>query len=160
MGIKVGDKLPEAKFTVMGEGGPRPAPSSDVFAGKKVVLFAVPGAFTPTCSEAHLPGFVGLADDLKAKGVDTVACTAVNDVFVLAAWSKARDAGDITMLADGNADFARALGLDLDLSAFGLGTRSKRYAMIVTDGVVDYLAIEDSPPEHIKATADKVLASL
>ena len=160
MGIKVGDKLPEAKFTVMGEGGPRPAPSSEVFAGKKVVLFAVPGAFTPTCSEAHLPGFVGLADDLKAKGVDTVACTAVNDVFVLAAWSKARDAGDITMLADGNADFARALGLDLDLSAFGLGTRSKRYAMIVTDGVVDYLAIEDSPPEHIKATADKVLASL
>lgn len=160
MSIKVGDKLPEAKFTVMGEGGPRPAPSSEVFAGKKVVLFAVPGAFTPTCSEAHLPGFVGLADDLKAKGVDTVACTAVNDVFVLAAWSKARDAGDITMLADGNADFARALGLDLDLSAFGLGTRSKRYAMIVTDGVVDYLAIEDSPPEHIKATADKVLASL
>lgn len=160
MGIKVGDKLPEAKFTVMGEGGPRPAPSSEVFAGKKVVLFAVPGAFTPTCSEAHLPGFVGLADDLKAKGVDTVACTAVNDVFVLAAWSKVRDAGDITMLADGNADFARALGLDLDLSAFGLGTRSKRYAMIVTDGVVDYLAIEDSPPEHIKATADKVLASL
>lgn len=160
MSIKVGDKLPEAKFTVMGEGGPRPAPSSEVFAGKKVVLFAVPGAFTPTCSEAHLPGFVGLADDLKAKGVDTVACTAVNDVFVLAAWSKARDADDITMLADGNADFARALGLDLDLSAFGLGTRSKRYAMIVTDGVVDYLAIEDSPPEHIKATADKVLASL
>ncbi|MBX9864490.1 MAG: peroxiredoxin [Hyphomicrobium sp.] len=160
MSIKVGDKLPEAKFTVMGESGPRPAPSSEVFAGKKVVLFAVPGAFTPTCSEAHLPGFVGLADDLKAKGVDTVACTAVNDVFVLAAWSKARDAGDITMLADGNADFARALGLDLDLSAFGLGTRSKRYAMIVTDGVVDYLAIEDSPPEHIKATADKVLASL
>ena len=160
MSIKVGDKLPEAKFTVMGEGGPRPAPSSEVFAGKKVVLFAVPGAFTPTCSEAHLPGFVGLADDLKAKGVDTVACTAVNDVFVLAAWSKARDAGDITMLADGNADFARALGLDLDLSAFGLGTRSKRYAMIVTDGVVDYLAIEDSPPEHIKATAGKVLASL
>lgn len=160
MSIKVGDKLPEAKFTVMGEGGPRPAPSSEVFAGKKVVLFAVPGAFTPTCSEAHLPGFVGLADDLKAKGVDTVACTAVNDVFVLAAWSKARDAGDITMLADGNADFARALGLDLDLSAFGLGTRSKRYAMIVTDGVVDYLAIEDSPPEHIKATANKVLASL
>lgn len=160
MSIKVGDKLPEAKFTVMGEGGPRPAPSSEVFAGKKVVLFAVPGAFTPTCSEAHLPGFVGLADDLKAKGIDTVACTAVNDVFVLAAWSKARDAGDITMLADGNADFARALGLDLDLSAFGLGTRSKRYAMIVTDGVVDYLAIEDSPPEHIKATADKVLASL
>lgn len=160
MSIKVGDKLPEAKFTVMGESGPRPAPSSEVFAGKKVVLFAVPGAFTPTCSEAHLPGFVGLADDLKAKGVDTVACTAVNDVFVLAAWSKARDADDITMLADGNADFARALGLDLDLSAFGLGTRSKRYAMIVTDGVVDYLAIEDSPPEHIKATADKVLASL
>ncbi|WP_439542186.1 peroxiredoxin [Hyphomicrobium sp.] len=159
MSIKVGDRLPEAKFTIMGEGGPKPVTSGELLKGKKVVLFAVPGAFTPTCSEQHLPGFVGLADDFKTKGADMVACTAVNDVFVLNAWSKARGAGDITMLADGNADFARALGLDIDLGAFGLGTRSKRYAMIVNDGVVEYLAIEDSPPEHIKATAEKVLAS-
>ncbi|MCC7252209.1 peroxiredoxin [Hyphomicrobium sp.] len=160
MSIKVGDRLPEATFTVMGEDGPKPASSGDLFKGKKVVLFAVPGAFTPTCSEHHLPGFVGHADDLKAKGVTTIACTAVNDVFVLNAWAKARGAqGAITMLADGNGDFAKALGLDIDLSKFGLGTRSQRYAMVVDDGVVQYLAVEDSPPEHIKATAEKVLAS-
>lgn len=160
MSIKVGDRLPEATFTVAGEGGPKPVSSSDLFRGKTVVLFAVPGAFTPTCSEQHLPGFVGLADELKAKGVATIACTAVNDVFVLDAWAKARDAkDDITMLADGNGDFAKALGLDIDLSKFGLGIRSKRYAMVLEDGVVKYLAVEDSPPEHIKATAEKVLAS-
>lgn len=159
MTIKVGDRLPEGKFTVMGESGPKQVSSAELFGGKKVVLFAVPGAFTPTCSEQHLPGFVGLADQFRAKGADLVACTAVNDVFVLNAWSKARDAGQITMLADGNADFAKALGLSIDLAGFGLGTRSKRYAMIVNDGAVDYLAIEDSPPEHSKATAEKVLAS-
>ena len=159
MSIKVGDRLPEGKFTVMGENGPKPVSTSELLSGKKVVLFAVPGAFTPTCSEQHLPGFVGLASEFKAKGADMIACTAVNDVFVLNAWSKARGAGDITMLADGNADFAKAVGLDLDLSGFGLGTRSKRYAMIVNDGVVEYFAVEDSPPEHIKATAEKVLAS-
>jgi peroxiredoxin len=160
MSIKVGDRLPEAKFTIMSEGGPKPVSSSDLFRGKKVVLFAVPGAFTPTCSEQHLPGFVGLADAIKGKGVATIACTAVNDVFVLNAWARARGAEDaITMLADGNGDFAEALGLNIDLSAFGLGTRSQRYAMVVDDGVVEYLAVEDSPPEHIKATAEKVLAS-
>lgn len=159
MSIKVGDKLPEAKFTVMGEGSPKPVNSGELLKGKKVVLFAVPGAFTPTCSEQHLPGFIGLTDDFKAKGADLVACTAVNDVFVLNAWSKARGAGEITMLADGNGDFAKALGLEIDLTPFGLGTRSKRYAMIVNDGVVEYLAVEDSPPEHSKATAEKVLAS-
>ncbi len=159
MSIKVGERLPEVNFTVMGERGPKQVSSGDLLKGKKVVLFAVPGAFTPTCSEQHLPGFVGLADQLKGKGVTTIACTAVNDVFVLDAWAKARGAQDITMLADGNGDFAKALGLNIDLSPFGLGTRSQRYAMVVDDGVVSYLAVEDSPPEHIKATAEKVLAS-
>lgn len=160
MSIKVGERLPESKFTVMSASGPQQVGSGELFQGKKVVLFAVPGAFTPTCSEQHLPGFVGLADQLKGKGITTIACTAVNDVFVLDAWSKARGAQeDITMLADGNGDFAKALGLDVDLSSFGLGTRSQRYAMVVDDGVVSYLAVEDSPPEHIKATAEKVLAS-
>lgn len=160
MSIKVGDRLPEAKFTIMGEDGPKPVSSSDLFKGKRVVLFAVPGAFTPTCSEQHLPGFIAHADEFKAKGVATIACTAVNDVFVLNAWAKARGAQEsITMLADGNGDFAKALGLDVDLSPFGLGTRSQRYAMLVDDGVVKYLSVEDSPPEHIKATAEKILAS-
>ena len=160
MTIKVGDKLPEGKFTVMGPGGPMSATTDEVFRGKKVVLFAVPGAFTPTCSEAHLPGFVGNADDILAKGVATIACTAVNDVFVLNAWSKARGAEKIMMLADGNADFAKKLGLEIDLAGFGLGTRSKRYAMIADDGVVKYLAVEDSPPQHEKATAEKLLQAL
>lgn len=159
MTIKVGDRLPDAKFTIMGESGPKTVSSSEHLAGKTVVLFAVPGAFTPTCSEQHLPGFVGLADELKAKGATIIACTAVNDVFVLNAWAKARGAQDITMLADGNGDFAKALGLNIDLSPFGLGTRSQRYAMVVDDGIVKYLAVEDSPPEHVKATAEKVLAS-
>lgn len=159
MSIKVGERLPEVNFTVMGERGPKQVSSGDLLKGKKVVLFAVPGAFTPTCSEQHLPGFIGLADQLKGKGVTTIACTAVNDVFVLDAWAKARGAQDITMLADGNGDFAKALGLNIDLSPFGLGIRSQRYAMVVDDGVVSYLAVEDSPPEHIKATAEKVLAS-
>jgi peroxiredoxin len=160
MTIKVGDRLPDAKFTVMGPDGPKPVYTAEVFKGKKVVLFAVPGAFTPTCSEAHLPGFVGNADGILAKGVVTIACTAVNDVFVLSAWSKARGAGKILMLADGNGDFAKMLGLEIDLSGFGLGTRSKRYAMIVDDGVVKYLAVEDSPPQHEKATAEKLLKAL
>ncbi|WP_295556397.1 peroxiredoxin [uncultured Hyphomicrobium sp.] len=160
MSIKVGDRLPEATFTIMGEGGPEQVSSSDLFKEKTVVLFAVPGAFTPTCSEQHLPGFVGLANAIKAKGVTMIACTAVNDVFVLNAWSKLRGAqDDITMLADGNGDFASALGLNIDLTNFGLGVRSQRYALVVEDGVVKYLAVEDSPPEHIKATAEKVLAS-
>jgi peroxiredoxin len=160
MTIKVGDRLPEAKFTVMGPDGPKPMTTGEVFGGKKVVLFAVPGAFTPTCSEAHLPGFVGNADEILAKGVATIACTAVNDVFVLGAWSKARGAEKILMLADGSADFAKAIGLEIDLAGFGLGMRSKRYAMIVDDGVVTYLAVEDSPPKHEKATADKLMKAL
>ena len=160
MSISVGDKLPDATFTVFTDEGPKQVSSGELFKGKTVVLFAVPGAFTPTCSEQHLPGFVALADQLRSKGVTTIACTAVNDVFVLDAWAKARNAkDDITMLADGNGDFAKSLGLDIDLSKFGLGLRSKRYAMVLEDGVVKYLGIEDSPPEHIKATAEKVLAS-
>jgi glutaredoxin/glutathione-dependent peroxiredoxin len=161
MSIKVGDKLPDATFTVSTDGGPKQISSGELFNNKTVVLFAVPGAFTPTCSEQHLPGFVALADQLRSKGVTTIACTSVNDVFVLDAWAKARNAkDDITMLADGNGDFAKSLGLDIDLSKFGLGLRSKRYAMVLEDGVVKYLGVEDSPPEHIKATAEKVLASL
>ncbi len=161
MSIKVGDTLPDAKFTVMTEDGPKPTTMAEVFKGKKVVLFAVPGAFTPTCSEQHLPGFVGLADAISAKGVATIACTSVNDVFVLAAWAKQREAGGkVTMLADGNGDFAKAVGLEIDLSPFGLGLRSKRYALIADDGVVKYLGVEDSPPEHSKATAEKILSAL
>ncbi len=158
MSIKVGDRLPEATFTIMGDAGPKTVGSGELFKGQKVVLFAVPGAFTPTCSELHLPGFIEVADEIKAKGVTTIACTAVNDVFVLDAWSKARGAQDITMLADGNGDFARALGLDVDLSGFGLGTRSQRYAMVVDDGIIRYLAVENSPPEHVNATAEKVVS--
>jgi peroxiredoxin len=161
MTIKVGDRLPDAKFMTAGANGPVPKSTSEVFAGKKVVLFAVPGAFTPTCSEQHLPGFVERADAIKAKGVDTVACTAVNDVFVLSAWAKTRGAdGKVLMLADGSAEFARKIGLDVDLSGFGLGTRSQRYAMIVDGQVVAYLAVENAPPEHEKATAEKVLQAL
>lgn len=162
MSINVGDKLPEATFTVMEEGGgPKQVSTSEVFGGKKVVLFGVPGAFTSTCSEQHLPGFLGHAEQIMAKGVDAIACTAVNDVFVLSAWAKDRDVDDvITMLADGNATFAKSIGLDIDLSPFGLGTRSKRYAMIVDDGTVKYIAIEDSPPEHKKATAANVVEAL
>jgi peroxiredoxin len=160
MSINVGDRLPEATFTISTGEGPKQVSSGELFKGKTVVLFAVPGAFTPTCSEQHLPGFVALADQLRSKGVTAIACTSVNDVFVLDAWAKARNAkDDITMLADGNGDFAKSLGLDIDLSKFGLGLRSKRYAMVLEDGVVKYLAVEDSPPEHIKATAEKVLAS-
>jgi peroxiredoxin len=156
MAIKVGDRLPESKFTIMSDGGPKAVSSGDFFKGRTVVLFGVPAAFSPTCSEQHLPGFLAQADALRAKGAAAIACTAVNDVFVLSAWAKKQGAeDDITMLADGNADFTKALGLDIDLTPFGLGVRSKRYAMIV----VKHIGIEDSPPEHIKATAEKVLAS-
>jgi glutaredoxin/glutathione-dependent peroxiredoxin len=161
MTIKVGDRVPDGKFTVMGSDGPAPITTDEVFKGKKVVLFAVPGAFTPTCNEQHLPGFLENAAAIQAKGVTSICCTAVNDIFVLDAWSKVRGTeGKIRMLADGAADFVRAVGLNIDLSAFGLGVRSKRYAMIVDDGVVTYLAIEASPPDHDKATAAKVLAGL
>jgi peroxiredoxin len=134
--------------------GPKPMQSAEVFSGKKVALFAVPGAYTPTCSKQHLPGYVAKFDELKSKGFDAVACTAVNDIFVLSAWSAANGAdGKILMLADGSADFAKKIGLDIDLTARGLGVRSKRYSMIVEDGVVKSLNVEEVPSNHDKSSA-------
>jgi peroxiredoxin len=154
MAIKVGDKLPEATFMTMSADGPKPMTTAEVFGGKKVDLFAVPGAYTPTCHKQHMPGFVDRAEELKKKGFDAVACTAVNDVFVLTNWSKDSQAdGKIQMLADGSADFVKKLGLEIDLTARGLGVRSKRYAMAVEDGVVKILNIEDAPPTVDKSSA-------
>jgi peroxiredoxin len=151
MPINVGDKLPDATFTTMTAEGPKPQTTAEVFGGKKVALFAVPGAFTPTCSKQHLPGYVQNYDQLKAKGFDTVACTAVNDIFVLSAWSASAGAdGKVLMLADGSADFTKKIGLEIDLTARGLGMRSKRYSMIVENGVVKALNVEEVP-----ATVDK-----
>ncbi len=157
MAISVGDRLPDATFAVMGGEGPDQKTTADIFGGKKVVLFAVPGAFTPTCSKQHLPGFVENADKIKAKGIDAIACTAVNDVFVMDAWGKSAGAdGKIMMLADGSANFAKKLGLEMDLSERGLGMRSKRYAMIVEDGVVKALEIEDAPGSAEKSGAEAI----
>ena len=154
MTITTGATLPDTTFTVMTAEGPKPMTTAEVFKGKKVALFAVPGAYTPTCSKQHMPGFVERVGELKAKGFDTIACTSVNDAFVLAAWAKDTGAeGKILMLADGSADFAKKVGLDLDLSARGLGIRSKRYAMAVDDGVVKILNVEDAPPQHDKSSA-------
>jgi glutaredoxin/glutathione-dependent peroxiredoxin len=161
MPINVGDKLPEATFTTMSAEGPKPQTTAQVFGGKKVALFAVPGAFTPTCSREHLPGYVQRYDELKSKGFDTIACTAVNDIFVLTAWSKNGGAdGKILMLADGSADFAKKIGLDIDLGARGLGVRSRRYSMIVEDGVVKSLNIEDAPGKADVSGADNLLKGL
>ncbi len=161
MPIKVGDRLPEAKFRVMGPDGPAARTTDEVFKGKKVVLFAVPGAFTPTCSNNHLPGFLKNADAIKAKGVDTIAVTGVNDVFVFDAWKKATGAGGkIENLADGNGEFAKALDLVLDGSAAGLGIRSKRYAMLVEDGVVTKLNIEDAPGKVENSGAENLLKQM
>lgn len=155
MGIGVGDKLPEAKFTVMGDEGPAPKTTAEVFGGRKVALFAVPGAFTPTCHKQHMPGFLGKLDELASKGVDAVVCTSVNDIFVLTSWAEATGAtGKVEMIADGNAEFAKATGLDIDLSDFGLNTRSKRYSMLVDDGVVKVLNIDEAPPVHDKSSAE------
>ena len=155
MTIKVGDRLPESTFMTMGaDGAPKPMKTGEVFAGKKVALFAVPGAYTPTCHKQHMAGFVQNYDELKKKGFDVVACTSTNDVFVLTNWAKDSKAdGKILMLADGSADFAKKLGLEIDLSARGMGVRSKRYSMIVEDGVVKALNLEDAPPNHDKSSA-------
>ncbi|HKR90732.1 peroxiredoxin [Novosphingobium sp.] len=142
MTIAVGEKLPDVKLMKAGENGPEPVQSADYFAGKKVALFSVPGAFTPTCSAKHLPGFVEKAEDLKSKGIDEIACTAVNDAFVMGAWGKAAGSAEITMLADGNGDFAKAVGLVMDGSGFGMGSRGQRYSMVVNDGVVEQLNVE------------------
>ena len=154
MTIKVGDRLPDATFTVMGDSGPSPVKTTEFFGGKKIALFAVPGAYTPTCSEQHVPGFVERVGELKAKGIDAVACTAVNDVFVMDHFAKDTGAaGKISMLADGNGDFAKAIGLEIDLTKYGLGVRSKRYSMLVEDGVVKSLNIDESPPDHDLSSA-------
>ena len=161
MAIQVGDKLPEATFAVMGAEGPEQKSTADVFGGRKVVLFAVPGAFTPTCHKGHMPGFVKHTDEIKAKGVDAVACTSVNDVFVMDAWAKESGAtGKIEMLADGSADFAKKIGLDLDLTERGLGMRSKRYSMLVEDGVVKSVNVEAAPPDHDVSSATTMLTQL
>ena len=159
MAVNVGDKLPQATFTTMGPDGPKPVTTDDVFAGKTVALFAVPGAFTPTCSQRHLPGFKDHAADLKAKGVDTIACVSVNDVFVMNAWGKDQGVGDsILMLADGNGEFTKAVGLELDGSRFGMGARSQRYSMLVKNGVVSQLNIEQG--EFKVSAADYMLEHL
>jgi peroxiredoxin len=142
MTIQVGEKIPAVTLKTMGSEGPQDIGTDAIFSGKKVVLFAVPGAFTPGCSLTHLPGYVVNADKIKAKGVDTIACMAVNDAFVMDAWGKAQNADELLMLADGNAEFTRALGLELDASGFGLGVRSQRFAMIVEDGTVTHLNVE------------------
>ncbi len=161
MTIKVGDRIPSGKFTVMGAEGPTARTTDEVFKGKKVALFAVPGAYTPTCHKNHMPGFVDRVGELKAKGIDTIACTAVNDIFVLNNWAEDTGAaGKIDMLADGSGDFTKAIGLEIDLSGFGLGVRSKRYAMLVEDGVVKVLNIDESPPVHDKSSAETLCSMI
>ena len=160
MTIQAGEKMPAGNLSVMTAEGPGGMSTDDLFAGKKVVLFSVPGAFTPTCSKGHLPGFVSRAGDLKAKGVDTIACMAVNDVFVMDAWGKDRDVGDnVMMLADGNGDYSRALGLELDASGFGMGMRGQRFAIVVDDGVATHVAVEE-PGQFEVSKAESVLAAL
>ena len=161
MAIKVGDRLPNSTFTVMTADGPKPKTTDEMFKGKKVVLFAVPGAFTPTCHKNHLPGFLQNAGAIKAKGVDAIAVTGVNDVFVMDAWKKATGAeGKIEFLADGSGEFAKALGLTADLIARGLDMRSQRYSMLVEDGVVKSLNLEDSPGKAEVSSAETLLKQL
>ncbi len=160
MEIAVGDKIPDVQVMTSGPDGPVHVQTGEVLGSGKVVLFAVPGAFTPTCSDYHLPSFVIRHDELKAKGVDTVACISVNDPFVMAAWGEAQHVGDrVTLLADGNGDFTRTVGLEMDGSGFGLGTRSQRYAMVIEDGVVTALNVEPGPGLTVSA-ADAVLQAL
>ncbi|MFN3674048.1 MAG: peroxiredoxin [Bosea sp. (in: a-proteobacteria)] len=161
MTIKVGDKLPQATFRVMTADGPAAKTTDDLFKGKKVVLFAVPGAFTPTCHKNHLPGFLAKAAEIKGKGVDAIMVTSANDVFVMDAWAKSTGAaGAIEFLSDGNADFAKEIGLSMDGSGFGMGTRSQRYSMIVDDGVVTALNVEDAPGKADVSGAEALLAQL
>ena len=161
MTISVGDKMPEATFNVMTAEGPGQMTSAELFDGRKVVIFAVPGAFTPTCHMKHLPGFISNADALKAKGVDTIACVSVNDVFVMKAWAEQSGAKDkITFLADGSANFTKAIGMDLDASGYGMGIRSKRYAMLVDNGVVKVINEEDAPGKAEISSAEKILKAL
>jgi peroxiredoxin len=159
MSIQVGDHIPSAMLSQMSEQGPQPVNTTDYFAGRKVVLFSVPGAFTPTCSAYHLPGFVESADEFSKKGVDAIACMAVNDVFVMHAWGKSANANGMDMLADGNGEFTSALGLELDGTAFGMGTRSQRFALVADNGIVIKLMVE-APGEFRVSSAESVLAAL
>jgi len=159
MTIKVGDRLPDVPLSIAAADGPKPTSASEYFAGKRVALFAVPGAFTPTCSARHLPSYVDKAKDLKGKGVDEIACISVNDPFVMAAWNKADGSEDIVMLADGNGAFSDAVGLSFDGSKFGMGKRSQRYSMIVNDGVVEQLNVE-APGEYRASSAETMLDQL
>ena len=159
MTISKGDRIPDVTLVKATENGPEKVQSGEYFAGKKVALFSVPGAFTPTCSAKHLPGFVEKAGELKAKGVDEIVATAVNDAFVLGAWNKASGSSDITMLADGNGEFAQALGLTMDGSGFGMGKRAQRYSMIVNDGVVEELNVEQ-PGDFKVSSAEHMLGQL
>ena len=159
MAIQVGDRIPDVQLTLATPEGPVPVKSGDYFAGKRVALFAVPGAYTPTCSSRHLPSYVEKAAELKGKGVDEIVATSVNDAFVMGAWNRDQGSQDITMLADGNGDYARALGLSLDASGFGMGQRAQRFAMVVDDGVVSQLFVE-APGKFEVSAADYVLARL
>jgi peroxiredoxin len=160
MAIQVGEKLPDVTLKTMTNDGIKDVKTSELFAGKRVVLFALPGAFTPTCSAKHLPGFIEQADAIRKKGIDRIVCLSVNDAFVMGAWGKAQSAGDaVTMLADGNGDFSKAVGLDFDGSGFGMGRRSQRYAMIIENGVLKKLLVE-KPMEFKVSSAESVLAAL
>jgi glutaredoxin/glutathione-dependent peroxiredoxin len=161
MTIKVGDKIPSATFKQLTPEGPKDITTDELFSGKKVILFAVPGAFTPTCSQRHLPGYVDKVGDIKAKGVDEIACVAVNDAFVMGAWGKEQKTeGKVRMLADGSGDFARAIGLELDATRLGLGKRSQRYSMLVDDGVVKTLNVEQQPGQVDTSSAETMLKAL
>lgn len=159
MAIKEGDKLPDATMHTMKDGRPSAVTTQELFGGKKVVVFAVPGAYTPTCSQAHLPGFVVNADSIKEKGVDSIVCISVNDAFVMDSWGKEKNAEQILMVGDGNGEFTKKLGLEMDGSGFGLGTRSQRYAMVVEDGVVKKLAVEE-PGKFEVSKAESILETL
>ncbi len=161
MTINVGDRIPDATLMKLGDKGPMPVKTSDYFKGRKVIVFALPGAFTPTCSNQHLPGFIQKSDVIRAKGVDEIACLSVNDAFVMGAWGKQQGAeGKVTMLGDGNGEFTKKLGLDFDGSGFGMGTRSLRYSMLVEDGVVKSLNKEPNPGEAKVSGAENILTQI
>ena len=159
MSISVGDRIPDIKLVKATADGPQPVQSGEFFAGRRVALFSVPGAFTPTCSARHLPGYVEKADELAAKGIDEIACTAVNDAFVLGAWNKAGGSEAITMLADGNGEFAAAVGLEMDGTAFGMGKRGQRFSLVVNDGVVEQVNVE-APGDFKVSSAEHMLGQL
>ena len=159
MTISVGDRLPDVRLTIATADGPQPTSSSEFFGGRRVALFAVPGAFTPTCSARHLPSFVEKAGELKQKGIDEIACVSVNDPFVMSAWGGSAGSDDIVMLSDGNGEFAEALGLSMDASQFGMGKRSQRYSMLVNDGVVEQLNVEE-PGDYRASSAEHLLEQI